>query len=528
MIRPEDDPKINQIVLNLRRSKDIACILLVLFNDEILRQDVEAEIRRRLAPEEFNFRELRMTKDMYKNVPVIITREMNPQPNDIFFVYDLKEALPEVLEYLNYRREDFVEHKISVVFWLDEPTLIKIMRKALDFFAFRSSPVIEFMADKSRDMAIPGQTTLSDTYIYDSLEELDNKITLREEMLSDYLEKRPDDSSTIADLHNGIGLLYDNKSDLNGAMTYYEKALELYKKMRERKGEANALGNIGNVYRNKGELDRALEAYLQALQIHKRLGYAQGEASDLSNMGIVYQLKGELDKALECYSQALEIDRRIGFAQGEASALGNIGVVYRNKGELNKALDYHSQALEIHKRIGYAQGEASALNSMGNVYYSKGEPNEALECYSQALEIDRRIGFAQGEASALSSMGNVYYSKGEPNEALECYSQALEIDERIGYTQGEAIALGNMGNVYYSKGDLNKALEYTKRAFGIFISIGVPMSADIFYGNLQRIMEQMIEKEVELSEEDKKEIAELIEQYEKLKGTQAVPAVNTS
>ncbi|MEK7395433.1 MAG: tetratricopeptide repeat protein, partial [Candidatus Poribacteria bacterium] len=311
MIRPEDEKKINQMVLNLKRSKEIACILLVLFNDELLRQDVEAEIKRRLEPD-FNFRELRMTEDMYKNLPVIITREMNPQPNDIFLIYDLKKALPEVLEYLNYRREDFVEHKISVIFWLDEPTLIEIMRKALDFFAFRAMPVIEFMSDRSKDMIIPGRTTPSEIFIYNSLEELNAKIALREEMLRDYLEKRPQDKSTIAGLYGNLGILYYNKSDFNKAMEYYQTAFELDREINDRKGEAAALGNMGVLYRNKGELNKALEYYTQALEIDRRIGDVYGEANQLSNIGVIYQDKGELNKALEYYEQALEINHRIG------------------------------------------------------------------------------------------------------------------------------------------------------------------------------------------------------------------------
>jgi tetratricopeptide (TPR) repeat protein len=477
MIRPEDETKINQMVLNLKRSKEIACILLVLYNDELLRQDVEAELKRKLEPEGFNFRELRMTEDMYKNVPVIITREMNPQPNDIFLVYDLKKALPEVLEYLNYRREDFVEHKISVIFWLDEPTLIEIMRKALDFFAFRATPVIEFMSDRSKDMIISGRTVPSEIFIYNSLEELDKKIALREEMLNDYLEKRPDDHSTIANLHNDLGILYYNKSEIDKAMFHYEKAYELSKKIKDREGEAIALGNIGTVYKAKGELDKALEYLLQALEINHRIGHIQGEASNLGNIGIVYQVKGELDKALEYYSQALGIDRRIGYVRGEANQLGNVGIVYQLKGDLDKTLGYYSQALEIFHNIRYTQGEATVLGNIGTVYKAKGELDKALEYYSQALEIDRRIGD----------------------------------------TQGEAIQLGNMGIVYQLKGDLNKALECTKKALEIFISIGVPMSADI-YRNLHRIMEQMKSRGIEISQENAKEIAELTEQYEKLKG----------
>ena len=71
MIRPEDEPKISQMAVGLRLSKESACILLVAFNDELLRQDVEAELKERLESEGFNFREFRVTDDKYRNLPYI-------------------------------------------------------------------------------------------------------------------------------------------------------------------------------------------------------------------------------------------------------------------------------------------------------------------------------------------------------------------------------------------------------------------------------------------------------------------------
>ena len=44
MIRPEDEAKISQMTTALRLSREKACILLVSFNDELLRRDIEAEI----------------------------------------------------------------------------------------------------------------------------------------------------------------------------------------------------------------------------------------------------------------------------------------------------------------------------------------------------------------------------------------------------------------------------------------------------------------------------------------------------
>jgi len=93
MIRPEDKLKIKKMTIALRLSKEMACILLVAFNNVPLRRNVEAELRRQLEPEGFNFREFQVTDDEYRNLPVMLT-DMKPQPEDIFFIYDLRKAMP--------------------------------------------------------------------------------------------------------------------------------------------------------------------------------------------------------------------------------------------------------------------------------------------------------------------------------------------------------------------------------------------------------------------------------------------------
>lgn len=519
MIRPEDESKISQMTTALRLSRGKACILLVSFNDELLRRDIEAEIKRRLEPQGYNFREFRMSEDGYRNLPIMLV-DMKPQPGDIFLIFDLKKALPEVLEYLNYRREDFVEHKISAIFWLDELTLTGIARKAPDFWAFRNR-TFEFTVNRKRDMQIPGRTTLSELFVYSDLEELDSKIALREEMLADYIEKVQQYRSTIAGLHNEIGLLYDSKSQLDKAITHYKEALELYRELNDRGGQATALGNLGIVCGTKGELDKALDYFCQSLQIYRRIGDIEGEAASLINLGMVYVDKDELDKALEYCSQALEMSRRISYIQGEAIALGDIGFIYRGRGDLDKALEHYSKALEIDRRIGYFRGEAAALGNIGVVHKDKGDLDKALEHYSQALEVSRRIGHVQGEADQLDNMGEVYQDKGDLDKALEHYSQALETFRRIGDVRGEAIGLYNTGTAYQYMGDLRTALTYVEDALRMFISIGMLAHADRSYGRLQEIIEQMETSGLELSEEDRDEIARLTEEYKELKAEAA-------
>ncbi|MFZ0389957.1 MAG: tetratricopeptide repeat protein, partial [Calditrichia bacterium] len=62
----------------------------------------------------------------------------------------------------------------------------------------------------------------------------------------------------------------------------------------------------GTVYYLSGEWDRALEYYEKSLEISKKVGDVHGMAQTYGNMGSVYNDKGEWDRALEYYEKSLE------------------------------------------------------------------------------------------------------------------------------------------------------------------------------------------------------------------------------
>ena len=75
--------------------------------------------------------------------------------------------------------------------------------------------------------------------------------------------------------------------------------------------KANKLGIIGSIYVQKGELDKALEYYNKGLEICHQLGNKLGEAHALGAIGLIYLEKGQLDKALTFLENSLKIYRKI-------------------------------------------------------------------------------------------------------------------------------------------------------------------------------------------------------------------------
>ena len=74
---------------------------------------------------------------------------------------------------------------------------------------------------------------------------------------------------------------------------------------------AASYNNIGLVYMQKGELDKALEFYNKALEIKKeKAPNSLSLATSYNNIGMVYRQKGDAARAEEYLKKAEEIKRK--------------------------------------------------------------------------------------------------------------------------------------------------------------------------------------------------------------------------
>ena len=221
---------------------------------------------------------------------------------------------------------------------------------------------------------------------------------------------------------------------------------------------ANAvLPYIGDLrYNTRRERIPHLEAQLAAA---RRLGNRRGEGQALGNLGIAYANLGDAHTAIDFFEQDLVVARESGDRRGEGQALGNLGVAYASLGDAHKASDFHEQALVIEREIGDRRGEGAALGNLGVAYASLGDAQKASDFYEQRLGIAREIGDRRGEGNALGNLGNAYAALGDAGKASDFYEQHLAVAREIGDRRGEAMASWNLGLALEKQGDLARAAE---------------------------------------------------------------------
>ena len=320
-------------------------------------------------------------------------------------------------------------------------------------------------------------------------------------LMSSVMAQSVDTEKAEADKLLQQGIQQFQVSQFRESLQSWEKALQIYREIKNRQGEAVSLGNLGNAYHSLGQYAKAIEYHQESLKIKEEFkekeidcqdplikmilcpfltisggttqnSIRQGVAASFVSLGNAYYALGQYEKAIDYYQRSLDLSKKINDRQGEANSLGNLGVVYQSLGQYKKAIDYHQKSLDIKKEISDRQGEVASLGNLGNAYYSLEQYQKAIDYYQRSLDLSKEINDRQGEANSLNNLGEVDQSFGQYEKAIHYHQQSLDIKKNIGDRQGIAHSLGGLGLAYNSLGQYQKAIEYYQQSLTIKKEIG--------------------------------------------------------
>jgi tetratricopeptide (TPR) repeat protein len=245
------------------------------------------------------------------------------------------------------------------------------------------------------------------------------------------------DESERAPIYYQIASTKDDQGEYEDAITFYDKAIEIYKKKLPPNdlSFASFYNNIGNVYRNMGDYPKALSSYEKAHEI-KQQSLPPNDlsfASFYNNIGNVYLNMGDYPKALSSYEKALEIKQQSLPPNHPdlASSYNNIGVVYDSMGDYPKALSSYEKALEIKQQSLPPNHPSLAMsyNNIGSLHGQMEECTKALPYFEKALEIDQKsLPPNHPDLGAdYYNIGLLYEKKGDYPKARSFLERAVNI-----------------------------------------------------------------------------------------------------
>ncbi len=239
-----------------------------------------------------------------------------------------------------------------------------------------------------------------------------------------------DDKKGIANLYNAIGLVFleqvdEDQTSLQGlkqsneftnkALEYFDKALEMYKKLEDNVGIAQTYYRISTIYKRKQKQD----------DIEKLLTIYKNDTAAFKSSKIF------LKKALEYSQKFKDLSEKIGDVRLLAEANSSMGDIYLDSEEYSKALQCFNKSLELYQSINSQAGLANSYFSLGKYYSSQKQALKSIPFYTKALQISKEIQvLAIGRNSALSLYQN-YKLLGDYKNALNFYETHIELKDSL-------------------------------------------------------------------------------------------------
>ena len=282
------------------------------------------------------------------------------------------------------------------------------------------------------------------------------------------------DSASIADNFNTIGINHYHLSDYDSTTFYYEKSLEIKRKISQNPySVAVSEYNLGIVYEDLGDPARALEMYHGAERNLLRSGEKRNFLSDVY-VGIshIHFYAGEIEKA-EIYAEKALNEGLISYGDNNP----NITFVYTSYANILEYQQKYKESIELLEKSlrirqkSFGEGHrwtCETYYDLANAYRLDGQSEKAEELFKQAISVGENTRSRQYLSYAKTYLAGLYVDE-ERNldQAERLLLSSLKEKEQIFGKKNEVVAENyiRLARIASLKGDESAFFDYVGSSF---------------------------------------------------------------
>lgn len=241
---------------------------------------------------------------------------------------------------------------------------------------------------------------------------------------------------------------------------------------------------LGVIHQEKGELEQARACYAVALEL------AQDDTQRgriLLNLGAIANTQGDFDGARKQYQRSRALFQQSAYARGEALALHNLGMLYADERLWDEADESYRRCLEILEAIGDRPMIARVLLNRSEVSCARERFDEAVSNCDLAVTICSEVGDEVERGDALRWKGHALRLMGQHPAAQKVLTESIRIAARTQVKLLEAEASRDLGCSLAAAGDVAGARKRLERALALFQDLGAQLDAGDVRGALARL-----------------------------------------
>lgn len=304
------------------------------------------------------------------------------------------------------------------------------------------------------------------------------------------------------------------------------KALQLFRQLKDRQGEAEGLEILAVITEDlRGSLRSAQTAFQDALGLYRAMADGRGVARTTARLGRSLLLTGPLETGRAALIEALPLTRTHHERGFEAITLVGLAIHAHLTGDADAAVRRLTEAIAIHQELGSPTAEGQLRRRLAMTHLRYGQPDmaeaelqqiEALpgnqtEKPASVLRVLAELAFAREDCFAAgefaeravattpeydtiatathgATLAMIRGAQGRSAEAVELFQNSVRILESTDYRIDLALTKFKYGEILLRLSQQERAREVLLQARGIFEEMG----ASFFIREVDRCLEPAI------------------------------------
>ena len=324
-----------------------------------------------------------------------------------FSIFSQTEKIDELTVKLAYKNPDSTKVDMSLVL-ISELYQIADYNKALLFINQTSK-----LAEDLNYIKGIAESSYYRALIYTERNDYFNAIDNYNKSRSLYL--KISDTLGVAKVSNSIGLIEIKRGNYAVGLQNSLSAIDIFEEQYLTDELSAAYNNLAEAYFKTNQIDKAIEFNFKALEVRKSIGDKKGIKTSTKNIAELYSILKEHRKAIEYYEKALDILNPKTDQDLRGEILPKLGSEYLRFKEYDKASEYLVEGLKYNRKQDNKEGVLRALNAIGNLNLQKKKVKLAEKQLSEAYKIAQKIN--------------------NKTELLENYKLHIALDSTRGYFQ---------------------------------------------------------------------------------------------
>jgi tetratricopeptide (TPR) repeat protein len=325
--------------------------------------------------------------------------------------------------------------------------------------------------------------------------------TLLARLQSNGLADGSDPAFEIAQCYGCLGQIFVDANRPDLALGPVREAVERFEQLPGDSARANlaaALGDLSNAYRQLGKFDEALETNERALDMYRDMKQDREVAANLGRSARVLVAAHRYPEAEARYIEAMQAAQAAGDLELQGITLQHQASLLDDQGKQDRAVRLFKQAIALFQQANNPANEMRTCDLLATAERKRGELDAAEAWYQRARQLAGQLHNRNQLAVTAQNLGILYQDRAEAlatddpsrhawlDKAVGAVGESLAIELENENRIGAADSYFQLGKLHQLLGDLDAAQRYLLKSVEINESLDLP---EVYkdYANLAQI-----------------------------------------